>query len=137
LTAGRSGIKVVVIPGQFYSGTWTDDIPTHWLTPAGSLPLHEVQISSGWGIVETCTYDLNGFRRYVQRRQPHIRVEVSERESGAVLATKYFEGSLPDECPDQRAFSPTSFTDTIDGKAPDADQFLPWLRGVMAPLGYP
>lgn len=137
LTAERSGIKVVVIPGQYYSGTWTDDIPAHWLTPAGSLPLHEVQISSGWGIVETCAYDLNGFRRYVQRRQPHIRVEVSERESGTVLATKYFEGSLPAECPNQRSFSPTSFTETIDGKAPDADQFLPWLRDVMAPLGYP
>lgn len=137
LTAERSGIKVVVIPGQFYSAAWTADIPVRWLTPAGSLPLHEVHISSGWGIVETCAYDLNGFKRYVQRRQRHIRIEVSERESGKVLDTKYFEGSLPDECPDQWAFSPASFTDTIDGDSPDADQFLPWLRDVMAPLGYP
>lgn len=137
LTADRVGVKVVVIPGQFYSPEWTDAIPTHWLTPSGSLPLHEVQISSGGGIVETCAYDLNGFRRYVERRQRHIRVVVSERESGKVLATKYFEGGLPATCPAQWAFSPTSFTGTIDGDAPDTAEFLPWLLDVMAPLGYP
>lgn len=137
LTAERAGVKVVVIPGQFYSPEWTDAIPTHWLTPSGGLPLHEVEISSGWGIVETCAYDLNGFKRYVERRQRHIRVVVSERASGEVLVTQSFEGSPPAECPDQWVFSPAAFTGTIDGDAPDVDPFLPWLRGVMSPWGYP
>lgn len=137
LTAERAGVKVVVVPGQFDSRRWTEVIPAGWLTPAGKLPLHEIQISSGQGIVETCAYDLNGFRRYVQRRQRRVTVQVSERVSGEVLATQSFEGSPPDECPDQWMFSPAVFTDTIDGDAPDVDPFLPWLRGVMAQFGYP
>ena len=137
LTAERAGVKVVVIPGEFASRPWAEAIPAEWLTPAGTLPLHEIQISSGQGIVETCAYDLNGFRRYVQRRQRRVTIQVSERDSGAVLATESFEGSPPDECPDQWVFSPAVFTDTIDGDAPDIDPFLPWLRGVMAELGYP
>jgi len=137
LTAQRSGVKVVVIPGQFDSGRWTAAIPADWLTPAGNLPFHEIQIAFRWSIVETCTYDLNGLRYDVERRQRTVIVQVSERASGEVLAEKIFEGGLPDECSDQRVFSPTAFTDTIDGASPDVDLFLPWLRGVMAELGYP
>lgn len=137
LTAERAGAKVVVIPGQFDSGRWTEAIPADWLTPAGKLPLHEIQISSGQGIVETCAYDLNGFSRYVQRRQRRVTVQVSERVSGKVLVTQSFEGSLPEKCPDQWAFSSAVFTDTLDGDSPDVDPFLPWLRSVMTQLGYP
>jgi hypothetical protein len=118
LTAKCAGVKVVVILGQFASSQWKAAISIDWLAPAGKL-LHEIQISSGQSIVETCAYNLNGFRRYVQLRQRRSGVQVSERTNGEVLVTQSFEGIPPAECPHQWSFSPAAFTDTIDSDAPD------------------
>ena len=94
LCCSRSGNVSSEHPRQFDFGPWTATVPTTWLVPAENLPLHEIRIESAWSIVETCTYNLSDLRRYVERRQRTITVQVSERVTRKVLAEKIFEGSL-------------------------------------------
>lgn len=137
LTAERQGVKVLVLPGPVYLESWARDVPAAWLVPASRLALHEIRLESSWRVIESCGYSGNGFSGYVARQQPLVTASVLDLQTNAILATQIFEGSMPKECPATQVFSPFDMTLSLNGDAPDADQFLPWLRGVMAPLGYP
>lgn len=137
LTAERQGVKILVLPGPVYLESWARDVPAAWLAPAGRLALHEIRLESSWKVIESCGYSGNGFSGYVARQQPLVTASLLDLQTNAILATQVFEGSMPKECPATQVFSPFDMTLSLNGDAPDADQFLPWLRGVMAPLGYP
>lgn len=137
LTAERQGVKVLVLPGPVYLESWARDVPAAWLVPAGRLALHEIRLESSWKVIESCGYSGNGFSGYVARQQSLVTASLLDLQTNAILATQVFEGSIPEACPATQVFSPFSMTLSLNGDAPDADQFLPWLRNVMAPLGYP
>lgn len=137
LTAERQGVKVTVLPGEIYLESWARDVPAAWLVPASRLALHEIRLEASWKVIESCAYSGGGFSGTVARQQRLVTTSLLDLQTNATLATRVFEGSMPKECPATQVFSPFDMTLSLNGDAPDADQFLPWLRGVMAPLGYP
>lgn len=137
LTAERQGVKVLALPGPVYLEPWARGVPTGWLAPAGRLARHEIRLESSWKVIESCIYSGSGFSGYVARQQPLVTASLLDLQTNAILATRVFEGSLPEACQATRPFSTFDLTQSLNGNAPDADQFLPWLRDVMAPLGYP
>jgi hypothetical protein len=137
LTADRQGVKVIALPGPVYLESWTRDVPVAWLVPAGSVARHEIRLESSWKVLESCAYSGSGISGHVARQQPLVTASLLDLETSAVLATRVFEGGQPEACPESLVFSPFNLTKSLNGGPPDADQFLSWLRGVMAPLGYP
>ena len=137
LSAERQGVKVIALPGPVYLAPWARDVPAAWLAPAGRLARHEIRLESSWKVIESCAYSGSGFSGNVARQQPLVTASLLDLRTNAILATRVFEGSLPEACPATRPFSTFDLTQSLNGNAPDADQFLPWLRDVIAPLGYP
>lgn len=137
LTAERQGVKVLVLPGPVYLESWARDVPAAWLTFTGRLARHEIRLESSWKVIESCAYSGGGFSGTVARQQPLVTASLLDLQTNATLATRVFEGGQPKACPETRVFSPFDLSLSLNGDAPDADQFLPWLRGVMALLGYP
>ena len=115
----------------------TRDVPAAWLVPAGRLARHEIRLESSWKVIESCPYSGSAVSGYVARQQPLVMASLLDLQTNATLATRVFEGGLPEACPTTLVFSPFDLTQSLNGNAPDADQFLPWLRGVIASLGYP
>ncbi|HRJ54959.1 MAG TPA: hypothetical protein PK152_08090 [Anaerolineales bacterium] len=137
LSAERQGVKVIALPGPVYLESWAREVPAVWLAPAGQLARHEIRLESSWKVIESCAYSGGGFSGYVARQQRLVTANLLDLQTDAILATRVFEGSLPKACPSTQVFSPFDSTLSLDGDAPDADQFLSWLRSVMDPLGYP
>jgi WD40 repeat protein len=137
LTADRQGVKIIALPGPVYLESWVREVPAVWLVTAGQLARHEIRIESSWKVIESCAYSGGGFSGYVARQQPLVTANILDLQTNVTLATRVFEGGLPKACPSTQVFSPFDSTLSLNGDAPNADQFLPWLRGVMTPLGYP
>lgn len=135
--AERTGVKVVLSEGAAPLKAWQDVVPQAWLSPAGTLPRHELRLVSSWVSVESCRYAISGTQQFVHRRQSVITVQITDMETGSLVEETTFKGSIPDECPETRLFSENVFDDYIDGTEPDIEPFIPWLQEVMSVAGYP